>query len=50
MAFHQPGFSLSFERATHHTTTENPLRSVVLCLNSVAGFAEPALSLLVNFF
>jgi len=25
MAFHRPSFSPSFERAPHHTTTENPL-------------------------
>jgi hypothetical protein len=38
----------SFEGAPHHTTTENPLAvlSVVHCLNSVAGFVEPALSLI----
>jgi hypothetical protein len=35
MAFHRPRFSPSFERAPHHTTTENPLRAVVHRLNSV---------------
>jgi hypothetical protein len=32
MAFHRPSFFLSFERAPHHTTTENPLRAMVRCL------------------
>jgi len=45
VAFHRPSFSPSFERAPHHTTIENPLRAVVHRLKSVAGFAEPALSL-----
>jgi len=46
LAFHRPSLFPSFERAPHHTTTENPLRAVVRRLNSVAGFAEPALSLI----
>jgi hypothetical protein len=40
MAFHRPSFSPSFERAPHHTTTANPLRVVILRLNScVVGFS-----------
>jgi len=46
MAFRRPSFSPSIERAPNHNTTENPLRVVVLRLGSVAGFAEPALSVL----
>jgi len=46
MAFHRPSFSPSCERAPHHNTTENSLRAVVHRLDSVAGLAEPALSLI----
>ncbi len=47
MTFEQrSSFDPSAERTPHHTTTENPLRAVALRLNSVAGFAEPALPLI----
>ena len=37
----QSSFSPSAERAPHHTSTENPLRAVLLRLSSVAGFSLP---------
>ena len=46
MTFEQrSSFLPATERAPHHTSTENPIRAVLLRLDSVAGFAEPALPL-----
>ena len=39
----QSSFFPSAERAPHRTSTENPLRAVVLRLNSVVFYAEPRL-------
>ena len=46
MAFHRPSFSLSLRGHPTTLPPRIPCWAVILRLNSVAGFAEPALSLI----
>jgi len=41
MAFHRPSFFPFFERAPHHTTTENPLRAVIHLVFTVPLLSFP---------